>query len=195
MSASRPAPATACGRFFLAARHSVATATGVANHNQPPLNPRQQRKWPRERSRDHQRKRRTERRRRKQKRPHRTGVARETKRARRAITGGTDKKTPTENGWGFVIGGGAAPRIKRLLKVRNRSAEGCCELVRTGSKRLPVRPSVVDDQAGFSPRLVTGKSVQPRMLFEVSSIPETGIEPASVATANNTPNYTHSWAR
>ena len=107
---------------------------------------------------------------------------------------GQKKTQPIRVGFSS-IGGGAAPRTKRLFKVRNRSAAGCCELVRTGSKRLPVRPSVVDDQAGFSPRLVTGKSVQPRMLFEVSSIPETGIEPASVATANNTPNYTHSWAR
>ena len=28
-----------------------------------------------------------------------------------------------------------------------------------------------------------------------SSIPETGTEPASVATANNTPIYTHSWGK
>ena len=39
----------------------------------------------------------------------------------------SQEKTPTENGWGFIIDGGAAPRTKRLLKVRNRSAAGCCE--------------------------------------------------------------------
>ena len=61
------------------------------------------------------------------------------------------EKTPTENGWGFIIGGGVAPGTKRLLKVRNRSAAGCCEPVRTRSKSLPLRPSAVDDQAGFSP--------------------------------------------
>ena len=37
-SVLHPAPATACGRFFVAAWHSVATATGVANHKRPPLN-------------------------------------------------------------------------------------------------------------------------------------------------------------
>ncbi|ABE49421.1 hypothetical protein Mfla_1153 [Methylobacillus flagellatus KT] len=75
-------------------RHSVATATGVANHNPPPLNPRQQRKWPRERSRGHQRKRRTERRRRGRKRRLRRGGARETKPGSRANAGGTGKKNP-----------------------------------------------------------------------------------------------------
>ncbi|MXS81434.1 hypothetical protein ABF86_12190 [Nitrosomonas sp. GH22] len=48
------------------------------------------------------------------------------------------------------FGGGMVPGIKRLLKVRNRSAAGCCEPVRTGSKSLPVRPAAPDDQAGFS---------------------------------------------
>ena len=47
------------------------------------------------------------------------------------------EKTPTENGWGFIIDGGAAPRTKLLLKVRNRSAAGCCEPLRTPSKSLP----------------------------------------------------------
>ena len=61
------------------------------------------------------------------------------------------EKTPTENGWGFIIGGGMVPRIKRLLKVRNRSAAGACEPVRTGSKSLSVRPSAPDDQAGSNP--------------------------------------------
>jgi len=60
------------------------------------------------------------------------------------------EKTPTENGWGFVIGGGMVPRIKRLLKVRNRSAAGCCKPVQTRSKSLRGRPAAVDDQAGFS---------------------------------------------
>ena len=35
------------------------------------------------------------------------------------------------------IGGGMGSRIKRLLKVRNRSAAGCCEPLRTQSKSLP----------------------------------------------------------
>ncbi|BBA33663.1 hypothetical protein sS8_1706 [Methylocaldum marinum] len=60
------------------------------------------------------------------------------------------EKTPTENGWGFDIGGGMVPRIKRLLKVRNRSTAGCCEPVRTGSKSLSVRRSAADNQTGFS---------------------------------------------
>jgi len=50
----------------------------------------------------------------------------------------------------FGDGGGMVPRIKRLLKVRNRSAAGCCEPVRTRSKGLLGRPPAVDDQAGFS---------------------------------------------
>ena len=36
------------------------------------------------------------------------------------------EKTPTENGWGFDIGGGVEPRTKRLLKVRNLSAANRC---------------------------------------------------------------------
>lgn len=36
---------------------------------------------------------------------------------------------------------------------------------------------------------------QPRLLFGAGSIPETGTEPASVATANNTLIYTHSWGK
>lgn len=104
MSASHPAPATACGRFFAAARHSVATATGVASHNRPPLNPLQQRKWPRERSRGHQRKRRTERRRWGQKRRLRKGGAREARPENRANTGGTGKKkSQPDKGWDFTL--------------------------------------------------------------------------------------------
>lgn len=82
------------GGFFAASRHSVATATGVAKHNRPPLNPRQQRKWPRERSRDHQRKQRIERRRRKPKHRLRWGGAREARPENRANTGGAGKKNP-----------------------------------------------------------------------------------------------------
>ena len=37
VSASHPALATACGRFCVAARNSVATATEVTNHNRLPL--------------------------------------------------------------------------------------------------------------------------------------------------------------
>jgi Fic family protein len=43
--------------------------------------------------------------------------------------------------------------------------------------------------------LVTGKAVQPRLLSGASSIPETGIKPAYVATTNNTPIYTHFWGK
>jgi len=67
-----------------------------------------------------------------------------------ADSGTSPKKKGPENFRALVDGGGMVPRIKRLLKVRNRSAAGCCEPVRTGSKGLPVRPSGVDDQAGFS---------------------------------------------
>jgi hypothetical protein len=47
------------------------------------------------------------------------------------------EKAPTENGWAFDIGGAAAPRTQRLLKVGNRSAAGCWEPLRTQSKSLP----------------------------------------------------------
>jgi len=84
------------------------------------------------------------------------------------------RKTPTENGWGFGfgIGGGVVPRIKRLLKVRNRSAAGCCEPVRTRSKSLSVWLSAMGDQAGFSSWLVPGKAAQPRLHFGASSTPK-----------------------
>ena len=54
---------------------------------------------------------------------------------------GKRAKNPQPIRFGFLVnGGGVVPRIKRLLKVRNRSAAGCCEPVRTGAKSLPVRP-------------------------------------------------------
>ena len=50
------------------------------------------------------------------------------------------------NGLGHEDGGGVESRTKRLLKVRNRSAAGCREPVRTPSKSLPdCRPA-----SGFS---------------------------------------------
>lgn len=88
-------------RGKMAAQPSVATATGVANHNRPSLNPRQQRKRPRERSRDHQRKRRTERRRWGQEHRLRRGGAREARPETRANTGGTGKKNPNRERLGF----------------------------------------------------------------------------------------------
>jgi hypothetical protein len=60
------------------------------------------------------------------------------------------KKEGLETIQALLIGGGVVPGIKRLLKVRNRIAAGCCEPVRTRSKSLPVGPCFVDDQAGFS---------------------------------------------
>lgn len=45
------------------------------------------------------------------------------------ISGGagiSGKKKGLENIQALVIGGGVEPRTKRLLKVRNRSAAGCC---------------------------------------------------------------------
>ena len=69
-----------------------------------------------------------------------------------AGTGAIGQEKPlTGNGWGFGIGGGMVPRIKRLLKVRNRGAAGGCEPVRTQSKSLSVRPAAADGQAGFLP--------------------------------------------
>jgi len=44
------------------------------------------------------------------------------------------EKTPTENGWGFVIGGGMVPRTKRLLKVRDTGVLASCEVLRAGAK-------------------------------------------------------------
>ena len=44
------------------------------------------------------------------------------------------EKTPTENGWGFIIGGGMVPRIKRLLKVRDTGVLASCEALRTSAK-------------------------------------------------------------
>lgn len=44
------------------------------------------------------------------------------------------EKTPTENGWGFIIDGGAAPRTKRLLKVRDTGVLASCEALRTSAK-------------------------------------------------------------
>ena len=144
--------AQSCAQHYAHRPCWVANATGVANHNRPPLNPRQQRKWPRERSRDQQRKRRTERRQRGRKRRLRRGGGSrgQARKPRQHWRSGQKKTQPIRVGF-LVNGGGMVPRIKRLLKVRNRSAAGCCELVRTGSKSLPVRLSAVDDQAGFSP--------------------------------------------
>ena len=65
------------------------------------------------------------------------------------IGANSQEKAPTENSWGLNSGGGMVPRIKRLLKVRNRSAAGSCEPLRTQSKSPPMPRPAADIQAGF----------------------------------------------
>ncbi len=46
------------------------------------------------------------------------------------------KKDQPDEGLVLGVGGGAVPRIKRLLKVRNRSAAGCCTLANSIEKPI-----------------------------------------------------------
>src|ERR1700737_4319077 len=81
---------------------------------------------------------------------------------------------------GCRIGGGVEPRTKRLLKVRIRIVAGCCEPLRTQSKSARTCHWGADNQASFLAGLVAGNGLQTRLLSGACSIPESGIEPASV---------------
>ena len=95
------------------------------------------------------------------------------------------KKNPKPVGVGMVwFGGGRViPGIKRLLKVRNRSAAGGCEPV-----RKPAGTAIGRGRSSrFFALIGARKAAQPRLLSGASSIPETGIEPASDASTKSTP--------
>ena len=69
--------------------------------------------------------------------PSQGGRSRGQARKPRQHWGNAQKKSQPMRVGILGIGGGVEPRTKRLLKVRNRSAAGCCEPVRTPSKSLP----------------------------------------------------------
>jgi hypothetical protein len=123
--------------FFAPFAVSVARARAIEEANPSPVNPRQLTTLGLECSRGQQR---TERERLREARMERRlpqERAQDAKARNRANTGGTGKKNPNRIRVGIShYGGGAAPCTKRLLKVRNRSAAGCFEPLRTQSKSL-----------------------------------------------------------